>query len=242
MTTSFYAKLLQRKKSWTPTCGQRAPVAPGSEDTLGRALALRILEIPVGDWIAGVSRQELALLTPDAVTLLASNVEDEYKHDQALNLAHDTYQLTTPTMQADARTLTARWLSHPDHPIVKAAVLETSVFFVILPMMRFLGGPGLRTISGDISNDESIHVATNRQLAKELGYTWSPSLDRLREETVQWLVSDLDAPGNWGYPEVWIKSSRSLLEQGIAPDLEQTKSYVMPAFFEHRNDDLPMYA
>lgn len=238
---NFYAHLASKKRPWQPTCGTKQPVAPGSENTLGRCLALRRLEIPVQDWVAEGAAKERGRLSPEAIALLTSNCEDERKHDQALGMAAASYGLSNATMDAEAEAIAAEWLAHPDHPIVKAGVLEQSVFFVILPLMRKFGGAGLRTVSYDISTDESIHAPANRQAAKDLGYHWSPSLDALRDRTVRWLVSDLDAAGKYGYGEVWIESSKQLLTSGRTSNLDDTRSYVMPAFFEHSARDLPVY-
>ena len=67
-------------------------------------------------------------------------------------------------------------------------VAERSIFFVILPMFRFLGDVGLRTVSADISRDEQIHVATNSLVCRELGLNHSNSLDKLRKATASWLL------------------------------------------------------
>lgn len=237
---SFYSSLMSKKRLWTPTIGDKQPVMPGSEGAIGRCLALRVLEIPVGDWV--LETESKNTLTEDALALLKSNAEDEFKHDKLLQMAHDTYQLTTPEMQQEADALADEWVYHPDHPIVKAFVLENAVFFVILPMLRRFGGQGLRNAAFDISSDESIHAPCNRQVAKELGYTFSPSLDELRDRTVRFLVRDLNAPGKLGLPQVWLDASANLLHKGFAPQLEETKAYIMPAFFESHSADLPQYS
>lgn len=237
----FYTELYLKKKSWIPTCGSSDPVMPGSEQTIGRCLALRTLEIPVGEWIEEAKERELRRLPDSAIALLQSNIIDEHRHDEALNLAATANPLTNSSDDDEGHRIATEWINHPDHPIVKAGVIESSIFFVILPIFRMLGNPGLRVVSQDISTDEAIHVATNRYVAAQLGYTFSPSLNRLREETVNWLVETLDAPGKFGNKNLWIESSRSLLERGIAPNLTETKAFVMPAFFEHRNDNLPIY-
>lgn len=238
---NFYTHLHSKKRPWQPTCGTKQPVAPGSENTLARCLALRCLEIPVQDWVAEGAMRERSRLSSEAIALLTSNCEDELKHDRALTMAATAYGLGNAAMDAEAQSIAAEWLSHPDHPLVKAATLEQSVFFVILPLMRQFGGAGLRNISRDISTDESIHAPANRQAAEDLGYRYSPSLDALRERTVRWLVDDLNAPGKLGLPEVWVESSKQLLASGRTSNLDNTRSYVMPAFFEHSASDLPVY-
>lgn len=239
---SFYSNLLSKKRLWSPTMGDKQPVMPGSEGTIGRCLALRVLEMPVGEWVLETGDKELRQLHPDALELLNSNAVDEFKHDCLLDMATKTYQLTTEEMQDEANAIAQQWLDHPDHPIVKAFVLENAIFFVILPILRRFGGQGLRNAAFDISSDESIHAPCNRQVAQELGYAFSPSLDALREETVRFLVRDLNAPGKLGIPQPWLDASENLLHKGFAPQLEETKAYIMPAFFESHAADLPQYS
>jgi hypothetical protein len=237
---SFYSNLMSKKRLWSPTMGDKQPVMPGSEGTIGRCLALRVLEIPVGDWVN--ETQEKGALPEDAIALLKSNVEDELKHDKVLQMAHDTYQLTTPDMQSEANAIALEWLNHPDHPIVKAFVLENAVFFIILPILRKFGGQGLRNAAFDISSDESIHAPGHRAIAKSMGYSFSPSLDKLRDRTARFLVRDLNAPGKLGLPQPWLAASESLLYKGLAPQLQETQNYIMPAFFESHAADLPQYS
>lgn len=222
--------------------GDKQPVMPGSEGAIGRCLALRVLELPVGAWVLEASEKELGKLPTDAIALITSNAEDEVKHDCLLDMAATTYQLTTKEMQDEANAIAQEWLNHPDHPIVKAFVLENSIFFIILPILRRFGGQGLRNAAFDISSDESIHAPCNRRVAQELGYIFSPSLDELRDRTVRFLVRDLAAPGKLGLPQVWLDASENLLHKGFAPQLEETKAYIMPAFFESHAADLPQYS
>ena len=49
----------------------------------------------------------------------------------------------------------------------------------------------MRTTSADISRDEQIHVATNSLVCAELGLSPSPSLDKLRKATSNWLYQPL---------------------------------------------------
>ena len=47
-----YEKLLNRKRTWTPVQTTAGELKPGSEETIYRALAIRHMELPVGDFIA----------------------------------------------------------------------------------------------------------------------------------------------------------------------------------------------
>ena len=46
-----YLRLHQRKRTWTPVQVSAGTLLSGGEDVIKRALALRCLEIPVGDFI-----------------------------------------------------------------------------------------------------------------------------------------------------------------------------------------------
>ena len=81
MRTHPYQKLLNRKRTWTPVQGTKGTFRDGSEETIKRALAIRHMELPVGEFIS----QGLEKQVPDnARKLLESNVKDEIKHDIAL--------------------------------------------------------------------------------------------------------------------------------------------------------------
>ena len=131
------------------------------------------MELPVGEFI----REGLEKEVPHtARTLLESNVQDEIKHDLALGYIVESHG-ADPKAELEALRLRDAWIAHPDHTITKALVAERAIFFVLLPMFRFLGDAALRTVSADISRDEQIHVATNSLVCAELGLTPSRSLD-----------------------------------------------------------------
>ena len=74
-----YLKLQQRKRKWTPVQTTAGKVREGSEEAIYRALALRHMELPVGDFI----QDALANDVPEmARELLLSNVKDEEERNQ----------------------------------------------------------------------------------------------------------------------------------------------------------------
>ena len=84
--------------------------------------------------------------------LLASNVVDEENHDIALNFAAEAHKIPTKFREGScAAFVRMHGLNLDRHPVLKAVVLERSVFFVLLPIFRFLGDTGLRTTSQQIS-------------------------------------------------------------------------------------------
>ena len=235
-----YQKLLSRKRTWTPVQTTAGKLADGAEETIYRALAIRHMELPVGDFITDAVANEVPTLSRD---LLLSNVKDEENHDRALGYITNALGVDEKA-EAEALRLREAWIAHPDHTIAKALVAERAIFFVLLPFFRFNGDAGLRTVSADISRDEQVHVATNSLVCRELGVSFSPSLDKLRKATINWVMSPLSGVDSNKYlnKKFWLDASDRLMYEGKAPELVETKRARMPAFFEHANPNLPQYA
>jgi hypothetical protein len=146
----FYTKLAAKKFPWTPITPVVGAVKAGAEQVLAKALALRILELPVGEFVNNASKREFKV--PDeSKSLFLSNINDELIHDQQLQLAYSEYKITSSTQQVEAYQILQQWLDLDEHPLLKAMQLERSVFFIILPLLRMFGDTSLRTISQDIS-------------------------------------------------------------------------------------------
>ncbi len=235
-----YQKLMARKRKWTPVQTDAGACKEGAEETLYRALALRHMELPVGDFITDALTTEVPEVARD---ILLSNVRDEENHDVALGYIANAFGVDQKA-EAEALKLREAWVAHPDHTIVKAMVAERAIFFVLLPFFRANGDPGMRTVSADISRDEQIHVACNSLVCKELGLEASPSLDKLRRATINWVMQPLKygATDKKLDKKFWLDQSDNLMYQGKAPELSFTKAARMPAFFEHSNVNLPQYA
>lgn len=235
-----YQKLLGRKRKWTPVQPVAGKLANGAEETIYRALALRHMELPVGDFIQDALKSEVPALSRD---LLQSNIKDEENHDLALSYVANAIGVDQKA-ESEALKLKEAWVAHPDHTLLKALVAERAIFFVLLPFFRFNGDAGLRTVSADISRDEQVHVATNSLVCKELGLEISPSLDKLRKATINWVMQPLSSNTSAKYldKKFWLDASDRLMYEGKAPELSDTKRARMPAFFEHANPNLPQYA
>jgi hypothetical protein len=234
-----YQKLFNRKRKWTPVQTTAGAVKDGSEEAIFRALALRHMELPVGDFIQDALADEVPELSRD---LLLSNIRDEENHDLALGYIANAYGVDEKA-EAEALRLREAWVSHPDHTVLKAMVAERAIFFVLLPFFRFNGDAGMRTVSADISRDEQVHVATNSLVCRELGLTVSPSLDKLRKATINWVMQPLKKSENkYLDKQFWLDQSDSLMYAGKAEGLIETQRARMPAFFEHANPNLPQYA
>jgi hypothetical protein len=240
MRTHPYEKLLARKRKWSPVKPTAGKLKNGSEDTIRRALAARHLELPVGTFISEGLEKDV----PDnARKLLEDNVKDEERHDLALQYIVDAHG-TNETIEKEGKLLRDAWINHPDHTITKALVAERAVFFVLLPFFRFNGDAALRTVSADISRDEQIHVASNTLVCRELGLHASPSLDKLRKATINWILQPLGINTTDKYldKKFWLDASDRLMYEGKAPEFSETQRARMPAFFEHANTNLPQYA
>ena len=84
-----YIKLKNRKRTWTPVQPTKGVLKEGAEETIKRALAIRHMELPVGEFIS----QGLEKEVPEAArTLLESNVKTR------LNMISLWASLLTPTV------------------------------------------------------------------------------------------------------------------------------------------------
>ena len=234
-----YEKLLSRKRKWTPVKPTAGAFKHGAKETIRRALAIRHMELPVGEFIKEGLEKDVP---KNARKLLEDNVVDEIRHDKALQYIVDAHGADTQA-ENEAMRLRDAWIGHPDHTITKALVAERAIFFVLLPFFRFTGDPALRTVSADISRDEQIHVATNSLVCAELGLVPSNSLDKLRKATINWIMQPLgNNSDKYLDKKFWLDSSDRLMYDGKAPQLSETQAGRMPAFFEHSNVNLPQYS
>ncbi len=240
-----YIHLHQRKRTWTPVEVSAGQLLSGGEEVVQRALALRCLEIPVGDFLTEAMKGDLpqGIEAEGCRELLLSNVQDEEKHDIALNYAAKAHKVS-PRFEAEAERIKNAWLELDRHPVLKAVVLERSVFFVLLPIFRFLGDTGLRTTSADISRDEQTHVAANTLVCQALDLKTDKAINNLRRATVSWVLQSLGGESHHKHlsSNFWLGCSDSLYSTGKALGLIETRASRMPAFFETNNINLPQYA
>ena len=237
--TSPYTKLKNRKRTWTPIEVTKGKLLEGSEETFYRALALRTLELPVKEMLEQGLAKELPKID-GCEEALRSNQKDEDKHDLAFNYLVNAHGMDEKA-EREATVIRKTWLEAPEHPILKTAVLERSVFFVLLPFYRYCGDMAARSLAQDVSGDESIHVLQHQMVCKDLGIGNSKSLDNLRRQTVAWVMDTLgNSENKYLNKDFWINTSDSLYRSGKS-NLKETKRSRMPAFFESDNRDLPSY-
>lgn len=241
MVGSPYDQVVSRKRKWTPVAVNKGKLVEGSEESIYRALALRHLELPVAEFLKQGLEKELPS-TPGVAEALRSNIRDEERHDQAFAYVVEAHGSNSKA-EIEGRHILKAWMDAPEHPLLKAAILERSVFFVLLPFYRFNGDVGIRTTAADVSRDEQTHVAIHSMVCSELGLKSTQSLNRLRRATVGWVTDGLGANTSNKYldKDFWLSQSDSLYERGKAPGLSDTQRARMPAFFEAANTDLPQY-
>jgi hypothetical protein len=237
---SKYTEIASRKRTWTPVAVTKGELKKGSEETILRCLALRSLELPVKEMLSQGLEKELPD-DPGVLPALLSNMADEDKHDKALNFIVDVHGVDERA-EREAENIRKAWLASPEHPILKTAILERSVFFVLLPFFRFNGSVGIRTVASDISRDEQTHTALHAMCAHDIGEKTTPALNKLRRATVGWAMDLLGHSSDKHLnKDFWMRQSDSLYFQGKAPGLADTQRARMPAFFETSNVNLPQY-
>lgn len=237
---SKYTKIASRKRTWTPVAVTAEELKPGSEETIFRCLALRTLELPVKEMLAQGLERHLPD-DPGVLPALLSNMADEDRHDQALSFIVDAHG-SDDRAEREAENIRKAWLASPEHPVLKTAILERSVFFVLLPFFRFCGDVGIRTVANDISRDEQTHTAIHAMVAHDIGEKTTPALNKLRRATVGWAMDKLGHSSDKHLnKDFWMRQSDSLYFQGKAPGLADTQRARMPAFFETSNVNLPKY-
>lgn len=242
MSIDFYESLLQERREWIPVPLPKEPFKSdkyGVPGTIERIIGLSLcLELPVGAWIGAASCVEKQL-SQSAIALLKSNIRDETRHERQFRLAAKTYPVSTQILE-EAQTIADSWITHPDHTLVKAKILETGVFLPVQAILRFFGGQALDRMAADISLDEWRHVQCNWSVCEDLKLEHSLSLLKLSQETMSWIVSDLTYPQFDA--DFWMRQANLMLESGSAPEMESIFSWTpVNAFFEISGQHLSAY-
>ena len=120
-----YQKLMARKRKWSPVKPTAGECKEGAEEAIYRALSLRHMELPVGDFINDALATDIPEVSRE---LLISNVRDEENHDMALGYIANAYGVD-PKAEREAMALRTAWTSHPDHTVLKAMVAERAISF-----------------------------------------------------------------------------------------------------------------
>ena len=251
-TDKLFSLLLNAKRPWTPTETSDHDVVPGAEKTIQRCLALRHLELPVGEWITAASKREQELIGDIGFTLLNSNIADELRHDQQLNYAYDSLSLAgsdfRDQIEDEAKGILSRWLEMASvyHPATVAFTAEAGVFIPALTMLRRIGSVALANIANDISADESLHLRTHREVGVMIGKEpVNEELHNLRKDTLDWLTTDLrdvEKPGKYSQKRTYFRASEKLIKDGKADEIKDTSRATMISFFEVAGNHIPVYS
>jgi hypothetical protein len=177
---------------------------------LVRAIGLRGLEIPVGEWTEQFI--ETYDLGSDVADILRGHIDDEDNHD--LQLSYLAEYMGCQAVPIAADDLVDRWLRLECHPLLKKMVLEAGVFFPILGMMGVYAKSDLliQNVRQWISSDEAAHVASSRAIIDYLRKNGEqiivpPGLLELVTDTIKYLCNGADE-------EKWLRASRSGISTG----------------------------
>lgn len=241
--------LRSMKHSWEPIKPSPFSLTYDSEILFSKILALRELELSVGDFVNSASKRDLPVDSA-SLELINSNIKDEIVHEKALSLLYEAMpeDCRIPYSEIEQFRKEAERIASIEHPLAVARMLEVGVFFVLLPIMRFLGSTGMKVIANDISRDERVHVMTNTRILKELNIKPSAELDRLRREIVWWFVQETDrlklpeSLSQYGSSKFWLKQSDNLYYYNRTEGLRDTKKTCVLAFFEIDRRNQPIYS
>lgn len=201
---------------------------------LQRCLALALmLEIPVGYMTNGAS--ESYKLEKSEMLSLGHNSLDELNHYDAFKFASEAYNM--PYYYVDEFYPIQKEVlefAETENFILLSGFLELSIFFVTLSMMRKYGESQLINVARYVSRDESCHVNTNYYLVDkyQLNFDNFLGVNQLRNKIINYLVEPL----NQEEKDFWHNQSESLMRTRKAPELNFTKTGIMPKNFE-----LPSY-
>jgi hypothetical protein len=187
-----------------------------------RMLAFTDLELAVGSWVEQALKK--ANLR-EAIPYIERNSSDESKHDRLLELLSS--YVGGRTQDTVSASLVERW-QQQETSFSLAYALEMGVFFSLLPALTEHGDMYAVKCSQWISDDEGVHVLTNRALAKALGERITAAHQTLVIETLAWVFQPL------GQEEVRKICERALrrLKTGADSYMMQQSVPVTPAFFE----------
>lgn len=242
--SATYSQLLSSKVHWVPFNVTREKLdTVNSEMTEGvyKALALALaLEMPVGEWVGDAINTPTfrEALHPSAISLLKSNIKDETNHYRAFKILEGVYP-EVKKYNAEAMAIHQQWDALSSHPLAKSCYAETGVFLISLAVLMLYGGNSIANLAQNVSKDEQIHVATNNNILSILGLdgeTTTSSINKLRQETLYWLLGDFEDE-NLGLDfDFFNEQSNLLIKHQSAPELSELTthhSYTPP--FEHRN-------
>ena len=221
----------RRFPDWQPKpCHSRFYGIRGNQQVLERLLQFVDLEVTVGEWL----QQAKHRLPSDTHQLIDRNSSDELKHDTVLRYLTSYVGLVEPDDRA--RALVNEW-QHQAPCFALAYALEMGIFMSILPWLTKNGDLYCATVSQWISDDEVVHVLTNRELAAELGESVTSDLCSLVARTIYYILEPE------GHQEAVAQAKRSIrrISTGEDPSASLQSTAVVTAFFEQNERNEIMY-
>ena len=203
---------------------------PGNEDVLHRLLSFIDLEVTVGEWITAAKHK----LPSDCASYIDRNSKDESKHDEALRFLYS--YIGTPVNDPQSTALIKEWQAQPPS-FALAYALEMGIFMSILPWLTRHGDIYCAQVSQWISDDEVVHVLTNRLLAEELGECVSSDLCSLVARTLYFIF---EPTGHQNAVDEVKRAIRRISTGSDPASLEQSLP-VITAFFETNNRQAILY-
>jgi hypothetical protein len=207
------------RKAVSPLTGSMHPI-------IIRAVGLRGLEIPVGEWTAKFCED---LGDPEVAAILSGHIQDEENHDTQLEYLAE--YLGAKIVPPEADELVDRWLTMECHPLLKKMVLEAGVFFPILGMMGVYAKSDLlvQSVRQWISSDESAHVASSRLIIDHLRKNGETIVVPLRllplvRDTISYICQGTDE-------ERWQKASYAGVSTGKIEGGERMTTVAVPEHF-----------
>ena len=239
-----YIHLHERKRTWTPVQVSAGTLLDGGEEVVQRALALRCLEIPVGDFISEAMKGDL----PDIEgcrELLLSNVTDEENHDIALNYRGPGSQDSELALKRRPSVLRMRGWN-----------------WTAIRSLRpwFLSVPSSLSYSQSSDSSEILGCAPQVRTYPETSRpTWLPIRSYVKSSVLNLTKSSISleelrllgcfspSKGRHTHKHLssnfWMASSDSLVHPWQSRRATEHSCFTsMPAFFETNNVNLPQYA
>jgi hypothetical protein len=243
-TLTTWERVNQRRKIWEPSNPAKNSETSVAPLTISRCLSLIELEPAVAYFInSGLDKSDNNVLGEEGINCLKRNVQDEDRHEKALKACKAAMSNYDSSFEEEGHEIAKAWLEISDrvNPITIAAVAESSLFMIILPIYTLFGGNSLKITSGSISDDEGVHITSHRYASELLRAKPTKELDNLRESTVAWLTQDIGKETNGAWTqERCLKNSKTLLRQGRS-DMTETQFSTVLAPFELRNDNFSEY-
>lgn len=224
----------RRFPDWQPTpplADFQPPKDPELVDVLRRCASFVNLELAVGEWVTKAVAE-----LPEVKEFVLRNAADEAKHDEAVAHLGAHLGVAYEALPSEVVSLCKEWdAQKPSFSLAYA--LEMGVFFSILPYLSKHGDMYAVKISNWISDDEVVHVLTNREIATSLGETLTKESLSLVARTVYYIFQPL------GVEVARDKAAKALnrLRTGEDASLETESAVAIPAFFEQVNKNTVAY-